>query len=146
MLEKHSLLELINGKKKSMNKSTKINIIPFQDKHEKGVIELIVNIQQNEFGLPITALDQPDLADIKKKYQKQKGNFWVAESENQILGTISLLDIGNHMAALRKMFVHSSYRGLKTGSGVEPVRKWLKSLSLEYKKTIGEDIKTVQFG
>jgi len=34
----------------------------------------------------------------------------------------------------------------KTGSGTEPVRKWLKSLSLEHKKVIGEDIKTVQFG
>ena len=30
--------------------------------------------------------------------------------------------------------------------GNEPVREWLKSLPLEDKKTIGEDIKTVQFG
>jgi phage-related protein len=34
----------------------------------------------------------------------------------------------------------------KTESGVEPVRAWLKSLPQEYKKTIGEDIKTVQYG
>jgi len=31
-------------------------------------------------------------------------------------------------------------------SGSEPVREWLKSLSVDDKKTIGEDIKTVQFG
>jgi len=31
-------------------------------------------------------------------------------------------------------------------SGKEPVREWLKSLSRDDKKTIGEDIKTVQFG
>jgi phage-related protein len=34
----------------------------------------------------------------------------------------------------------------KTESGVEPVRVWLKSLPQDYKKTIGEDIKTVQYG
>lgn len=34
----------------------------------------------------------------------------------------------------------------RTGSGTEPVRRWLKSLSSSYKKAIGEDVKTVQFG
>jgi phage-related protein/DNA-binding Xre family transcriptional regulator len=34
----------------------------------------------------------------------------------------------------------------KSEHGDEPVREWLKSLSSEDRKTIGEDIKTVQFG
>ena len=34
----------------------------------------------------------------------------------------------------------------RTGSGTEPVIKWLQSLSSAHKKAIGEDIKTVQFG
>ena len=34
----------------------------------------------------------------------------------------------------------------RTGSGSEPVRRWLKSLPVSHKKAIGEDIKTVQFG
>lgn len=33
----------------------------------------------------------------------------------------------------------------RTHSGNEPVREWLQKLSREEKKTIGEDIKTVQF-
>lgn len=33
----------------------------------------------------------------------------------------------------------------RTESGKEPVRDWLKSLTKEDKKKIGEDIKTVQF-
>ena len=37
-------------------------------------------------------------------------------------------------------------RFYKTNTGNEPVREWLLSLSDEEKKTIGEDIKTVQFG
>jgi phage-related protein len=34
----------------------------------------------------------------------------------------------------------------KAPSGSEPVREWLKLLSMDDKKIIGEDIKTVQFG
>ncbi len=34
----------------------------------------------------------------------------------------------------------------RTGSGTEPVRRWLKALPVAHKKAIGEDIKTVQFG
>jgi phage-related protein len=33
-----------------------------------------------------------------------------------------------------------------TEAGNEPVREWLKSLKREDRKTIGEDIKTAQFG
>lgn len=33
-----------------------------------------------------------------------------------------------------------------TSSGNEPVREWLKELPKEDKKTIGYDIKTVQYG
>jgi phage-related protein len=33
-----------------------------------------------------------------------------------------------------------------TEAGSEPVREWLKDLSAQDRKTIGEDIKTVQFG
>lgn len=34
----------------------------------------------------------------------------------------------------------------RTASSNEPVREWLKSLSREERRIIGEDIKTVQFG
>ena len=37
-------------------------------------------------------------------------------------------------------------RFYKTDIGNEPVRDWLLSLTNDEKKTIGEDIKTVQFG
>ncbi len=37
-------------------------------------------------------------------------------------------------------------RFYKNDNGKEPVRDWLKKLSPEDRKTIGEDIKTVQFG
>lgn len=34
----------------------------------------------------------------------------------------------------------------RTGAGGEPVRKWLKGLTKEEKRAIGEDIKTVELG
>ena len=37
-------------------------------------------------------------------------------------------------------------RFFRTEAGREPVREWLRGLRREDKKTIGEDIKTVQFG
>lgn len=37
-------------------------------------------------------------------------------------------------------------RFYKTDSGGEPVRDWLKSLPRQQRKTVGEDIKTVQYG
>jgi phage-related protein len=37
-------------------------------------------------------------------------------------------------------------RFFRTDAGKEPVREWLKDLSAIERKTIGEDIKTVQFG
>lgn len=93
-----------------------IQIVPFSPQHEEAVGVLIVGIQRDEFQLPITLEDQPDLRDIPAFYQQGAGNFWVAVSQDEVVGTVALLDIGNHQAALRKMFVHASYRG--PGSGV----------------------------
>ncbi len=37
-------------------------------------------------------------------------------------------------------------RFFRTDAGAEPVREWLKSLPAIDRKTIGEDVKTIQFG
>ena len=68
-----------------------------------------------EFGVPITVEDQPDLLDIPAYYQQGSGNFWVALSDGEVVGTIALRDIGNHQGALRKMFVKPAYRGKEKG-------------------------------
>lgn len=83
----------------------------YSEEHQEGIINLILNIQQNEFTIPITKEDQPDLSNISNVYQAGYGNFWVALYNNQVVGTISLIDIGNNQAALRKMFVKDIYRG-----------------------------------
>lgn len=109
-----------------MEKLTNAQIIiqPFKKEYEQELIKFIVGIQRNEFGIPITASDQPDLIDIPNFYQNKNGNFWVAACENRIVGTIALLDIGCNMAALRKMFVDALFRG----NGTSTAKKLLGTL------------------
>ncbi|MBB5393350.1 GNAT family N-acetyltransferase [Herbaspirillum sp. SJZ099] len=93
-----------------------IEIQPFSSEHSAGVVDVILPIQQQEFGIPITLEGQPDLNDISGFYQKGNGNFWVALDGEKVVGTVSLLDIGNGQVALRKMFVAASHRGKEHGA------------------------------
>jgi N-acetylglutamate synthase-like GNAT family acetyltransferase len=92
-----------------------IEIVPFADAHRAGVVDCILPIQQSEFGIPISLEQQPDLLDIPAFYQRSNGNFWVALSGDEVVGTIALLDIGNRQGALRKMFVKAAWRGAAHG-------------------------------
>ena len=94
-----------------------IEVNTYLPSYKQEIIDLILHIQQNEFGIPITLEAQPDLNNIPSFYQKDKGNFWVAVIENKVVGTIALLDIGNSRGALRKMFVHKDFRGKEYGIG-----------------------------
>ena len=92
-----------------------ISIQRFSPEFSAGVVDVILPIQQSEFGIPITLQAQPDLLDIPGFYQKAKGNFWVALDDGQVVGTIGLLDLGERCGALRKMFVKASHRGREGG-------------------------------
>lgn len=92
-----------------------IQILPFEPADQQGVIDVIVPIQREEFGIAITAEDQPDLQAIPAFYQAGGGDFWVAKKDGQIIGTIGLKYIGNQQAALRKMFVSAPFRGREFG-------------------------------
>ena len=92
-----------------------IEVVAFSSKHQAGVIDVILPIQREEFGFPITIADQPDLLDIPGFYQQGSGNFWVALADGKVVGTIALRDIGNDQGALRKMFVKAAYRGKELG-------------------------------
>lgn len=88
-----------------------INIQEFSKVYQAEIIDLILDIQQNEFNIPISKEDQPDLGDIPNFYRSGCGNFWIAVYDQQVIGTIALIDIGNNQGALRKMFVKAGYRG-----------------------------------
>lgn len=98
-----------------MMESSAIEISPYVSSDQKGVLELILPIQTEEFGVAITAADQPDLTAIPEFYQTGTGGFWVARSNGKVIGSIALRDFGKHQAALRKMFVAAPFRGKEHG-------------------------------
>lgn len=104
-----------------------LEILPFRPELQQQVVDLIVEIQRDEFGIPITAEQQPDLMQIQRFYQVGDGNFWVARAGSDVVGTISLLDIGARQAALRKMFVRRDFRGSAHGTAqqlLETLIRW----------------------
>jgi N-acetylglutamate synthase-like GNAT family acetyltransferase len=106
----------------------------YQEKDVREVADLILGIQRDEFSIPITISDQPDLLQIESFYQKGSGNFWVARSEDQLVGTIALLDIGNNQGALRKMFVAKGFRGKEFGVGqklIDHLIAWVKQKGVQ---------------
>jgi len=88
-----------------------IQVVSHSKSLESRVVDFILQIQRDEFGLKIRAEDQPDLLDVGNSYQTGAGNFWVALADSEVVGTVALLDIGNNQGALRKMFVKATYRG-----------------------------------
>lgn len=89
-----------------------IRITPYESGHKQQIAQLITGIQQQEFNIPITLEDQPDLNDIPAFYQQQQGNFWCAlNTTGEVVGTIALIDVGHQTGVIRKMFVREDYRG-----------------------------------
>ena len=110
-----------------------IQISTYHSQYQSQVIDLILNIQQKEFGVPITLEQQPDLLKIPDFYQQDNGNFWIALDEGKVIGTIAAIDFDSKNLALRKMFVDNSYRGYGVG------KKLLNSLvSWAGERKVGE--------
>ncbi|SEI73203.1 N-acetylglutamate synthase, GNAT family [Sphingobium sp. AP50] len=92
-----------------------VRIAPFTPADQPAILDLILSIQRDEYGIAISAADQPDLTDIEDFYLPGAGGFWVAHENDRLVGTIALKDIGAGQAALRKMFVAASHRGAAAG-------------------------------
>ena len=116
-----------------------IEIVPYSNEYIDGVRDLVLSIQQDEFGVQITYEDQLDLHDISAFYRKGIGDFWIALKGTEVVGSIGLTDIGNNKAVLRKMFVKESYRGATHG-----VAKGLLDTLLKHAR--GNGVKEIYLG
>ncbi|URZ00768.1 GNAT family N-acetyltransferase [Clostridium felsineum] len=92
-----------------------VKIYEYKDEFKNNIMKMILKIQQEEYNLPITANDQPDLTNIETFYQQNNGNFWVGIDNGLVVGTIAIKSIGDGNAMLRKMFVKYEYRGSDIG-------------------------------
>jgi N-acetylglutamate synthase-like GNAT family acetyltransferase len=88
-----------------------MEIISLKNTNSKEVIDLVLQIQQHEFNVPITIEDQPDLLEIENFYISTGGNFWGAFINGELVGTIALVKFDQSSAAIRKMFVKQEFRG-----------------------------------
>jgi len=93
-----------------------ITIRPIHNEYCEQVIDLILSIQQKEFGLSITIDQQPDLHDLDANYHTGGGNFWGAFVGEELAGTIALINCGHDTGCIRKMFVKAGYRGKEWGT------------------------------
>ncbi|MEJ5103928.1 GNAT family N-acetyltransferase [Chryseobacterium sp. MYb328] len=89
----------------------KLQIEPIGNAYSEQAIDLILTIQQQEFNIPITVDDQPDLKQIESFYHEAGGNFWGAFIEGELVGSIALVKFDEKAGAIRKMFVKKEFRG-----------------------------------
>lgn len=85
-------------------------IRPFETHDSDEVNRFIRGIQLEEFGFSETAYPQPELWNIAQFYQR-RGNFWVARLDQELVGTVAILDLGEGVAKLGRLFVHPGHRG-----------------------------------
>lgn len=89
-----------------------MRVITYSDKYKEDVIKLVFNILENEFGHHSKS-GRPDVCNISEFYQKdEKSNFWIAVDENDnVLGAIALLNLGEGRGNLRRLYVKKELRG-----------------------------------
>ncbi|OKS85927.1 GNAT family N-acetyltransferase [Mucilaginibacter polytrichastri] len=106
-----------------------ITIKPIYNDYCDKIIDLILSIQQKEFGLAITINQQLDLLDVKTNYHAGGGNFWGAFIGDNLIGTIAMINCGHNSACIRKMFVKKEYRGKELGTAQQLLNTLLQYCS-----------------
>jgi N-acetylglutamate synthase-like GNAT family acetyltransferase len=92
-----------------------IDIGPYAPADQRTTVELVLDIQTREFGVPVTYDQQPDLQDPAAFFRRGAGEFWVAREADEVVGTIGLVEFAPGEGALRKMFVRADRRGAAHG-------------------------------
>ena len=91
----------------------------YDDRYRQEVIDLILHVQNVEYGVGISIEDQPDILDITKSYINDGGGFWIALNESgKVIGSIGLQKKGMKIAVLKKFFVYNEYKGKDHSVGV----------------------------
>ena len=92
-----------------------LHIETYSGKYDKEIVSLILDIQNNEAKINLSLEEQPNLLDINRYYQQNGGEFWIALSDNCVIGTVGLMLKEKNYAALKKFFVKKEFRSQKVG-------------------------------
>jgi GNAT superfamily N-acetyltransferase len=87
-----------------------VDIVRFEPEHAAGFAALVVDTLR-EFGFePDAELDR-DLDDPAGTYAA----LWIATAAGVVVGSIALRDLGDDSYELKRMYLHSSWRGRGVG-------------------------------
>lgn len=90
-------------------------IVPFSEEYGERVIDLVLYIQNVEYGVGLSLQQQPDLLAIHEEYVMPGGGFWVAlDEQGEVAGTVGLQVRGGH-GIMKKFFVRADQRGRAVG-------------------------------
>ena len=113
--------------------TSKINIIPFQDYHQADIDVLMMKISQ-EFT---DSIFSPQSKTIKEVSLLHTDKYWVAVSNEKVIGTIGFTMLQTNAIALKRMFLSESYRGKGIATKlIGTVIKW----------AIDNDVKNIYLG
>lgn len=87
----------------------------YSGKYDEDIISLILSIQNYETKIDLSLEEQPDLLNIAESYQKDSGEFWIAQSDGKVIGTLGLMLKEKNCAVMKKFFVKKEYRSKKVG-------------------------------
>lgn len=110
--------------------------------------QIIINLVKrslSEFNLTIDPeSSESDLLDIEKTYINNGGIFDIIEHDkSEIIGTVALLKVDGKTAKLRKMYVHTSYRGLGLGKMLMD-HALKKAVELQFQEIILETVHSMK--
>ncbi len=100
-------------KSRVMQEDVKIVTLSTSRLIRKQIVNMISNIQENEFCIPITEETNACILKAEEEYHYNKSyNFWYAvNGEGEILGSIGLKLVNNTCGQIKKFFVIEKYRG-----------------------------------
>ena len=95
--------------------SDKIHIRNFDPAEKEQVYSLILSVMEKEFENIPSHLYLKDIMELPDSYSGKRENFFVVESEGNIIGTIGIKEDDEKTALMRRFFVKSDLRGKGLG-------------------------------
>lgn len=95
--------------------SMDITVTPYTPDDKEGA-KRVVLAGFNDFGFAYQREYDFDIDDPKKYYIDQGGMFYVIKDSGKVIGTIAIINKGNHVAELKRLYVKKKYQGQGLGS------------------------------
>ena len=92
-----------------------ITISRYVSSDQQGVKQVVLD-GFKDFGFEYLEEYDSDLEDPKKHYIDKGGMFFVLKDDEKIIGTVAIVNKGNKVAELKRLYVDKEYQGKGFGS------------------------------